>query len=136
MKYMLIMNSPRNGYAQYMSWPKEILEANMAFMQAFTQKLSAAGELVGTWGLASPADAKLVRVGKGGKPVTDGVFPESKEFLAGFWIVEVDSAERAYQLAAEVSSAPGGPVKSASGAPIEHFWIEVRQVMGSHEDME
>lgn len=136
MKYMLIMNSPRNGYAQYMSWPKEILEANMTFMQAFTQKLSAAGELVGTWGLASPAEAKLVRVGRDGKPVTDGVFPESKEFLAGFWIVEVDSAERAYQLAAEVSTAPGGPVTSASGAPIEHFWIEVRQVMGSREDME
>jgi hypothetical protein len=135
MKYMLIMNTPADGYQQYMSWPKRILEANMAFMHQFTEKLREAGELVGTWGLASPVEAKLVRVGKNGKPVTDGVFPESKEFLAGFWLVDVDSAERAYQLAAEVSSAPGGTVKSASGAPVEHFWIEVREVMGSGNDM-
>jgi hypothetical protein len=135
MKYLLIMNSPRDGYTQYMSWPKKILEANMAFMDAFTKKLSAAGELVGTWGLASPLQATLVRAGKDGKPVTDGVFPESKEFLAGFWLVDVDSHERALQIAAEASTAPGAPVTAADGTLIEHFWIEVREVMGSHEDM-
>jgi hypothetical protein len=131
MKYVLIMNSPLDGYKQYMSWPKKVLEANMAFMHEFTNKLGKTGELVGTWGLASPLEAKLVRAGRNGTPVTDGVFPESKEFLAGFWLVDVDSAERAYQLAAEVSNAPGGTVKSASGTPVEHFWIEVREVMGS-----
>ncbi len=135
MKYILIMNSPRDGYTQYMKWPTKILEANTAFMNEFTKKLSAAGELVGTWGLASPQQATLVRAGKDGKPITDGVFPESKEFLAGFWIVDVQTPERAHQLAAEVSTAPGGPVTSADGAPIEHFWIEVREVMGSHQDM-
>jgi hypothetical protein len=135
MKYMLIMNSPRDGFTQYMSWPTKILEANMAFMHAFTKKLSAAGELVGTWGLASPLQATRVHAGKDGKPVTDGVFPESKEFLAGFWLVDVDSPERALQIAAEASTAPGGPVTAADGTPIEHFWIEVREVMGSHEDM-
>jgi len=135
MKFLLMMNGPRDGYAQYMSWPKKILEANMAFMQEFTKKVGEAGELVGTWGLASPLQAKLVRAGKDGKPITDGVFPESKEFLAGFWLVDVDSPERAYELAAEVSTAPGGPVKAASGEPIEHFWIEVREVMGSREDI-
>jgi len=129
------MNSPRDGYTQYISWPKKILEANAAFMNAFTKKLSAAGELVGTWGLASPQQATLVRAGKDGKPITDGVFPESKEFLAGFWIVDVESRERAYQIAAEVSTAPGGPVTAADGTSIEHFWIEVREVMGSHQDM-
>ncbi len=51
-------------------------------------------------GLAGPDQAKLVRAGKDGKPVTDGVFPESKEFLAGYWIVDVDSPERAYRIAA------------------------------------
>jgi len=135
MKYMLIMNSPRDGYTQYMSWPKKILEANMAFMEAFTKKLSAAGELVGTWGLASPLQATRVRAGKDAKPVTDGVFPESKEFLAGFWLVDVDSPERALQIAAEASTAPGAPVTAADGTMIEHLWIEVREVMGSHEDM-
>lgn len=135
MKYMLIMNSPRNGYDQYMKWPRKILEANAAFMHAFTGRLSAAGELVSTAGLAAPDQAKLVRAGKDGKPITDGVFAESKEFLAGYWIVDVDSADRAFEIAAEASTAPGGPVTAADGTPIEHFWIEVRQVMGGHKDL-
>lgn len=129
MKYMLIMNTPLDGYEQYLSWPKKILEANIAFMTSFTQKLSAAGELVGGEGLASPRQAKLVRAGKDGKPVTDGVFPESKEFLAGYWIVDVESPARALQIAAEASTAPGGAVKGADGKAIEHLWIEVREIM-------
>ncbi len=135
MKYMLIMNSPRDGYDQFMKWPAKILEANTAFMQAFTRKLSAAGELVGTWGLASPRQAVLVRAEKNGTPITDGVFPESKEFLAGFWLVDVESRERALQIAAEASTAPGAEVIGADGQPIEHLWIEVREVMGSHKDL-
>ena len=129
MKYLLLMNTPRDGYAQYFSWPKKILEANMAFMGAMAQKLQASGELVGTEGLAAPTEAKLVRAAKHGKPITDGVFPESKEYLAGFWIVDVESAERAYEIAAEISTAPGGTVTGQDGKPLEHFWIEVRQVM-------
>jgi hypothetical protein len=127
MKFMLMMNTPRDGFDQYVSWPKEILEANIAFMRAFAQKLSAAGELVSTEGLASPTQAKFVRPGKDGKPVTDGVFPESKEFLAGYWIVDVDSPERACELAAEVLAAPHGPVVAA-GKPYE-FGIEVREII-------
>jgi hypothetical protein len=134
MKYMLIMNTPHDGYTQYMNWPKKILEANAAFMQAFSKKLSAAGELVGAEGLASPEGAKLVRADKDGKPITDGVFPESKEFLAGYWIVDVESPERAYQLAAEVMAAPHGPVRSADGTPYD-FGIEVREIMSGRQDI-
>ena len=135
MKYLLLMNTPRDGYTQYFNWPKEILEANMAFMGAMAQKLAASGELVGTEGLASPEQAKLVRSGPGGKPITDGVFPESKEFLAGYWLVDVESVARADEIAAEISTAPGGTVIGADGRPLEHFWIEVRQVMsGSSSD--
>ena len=130
MKYILMMNTPHDGYAQYMSWPKKVLEANVVFMQAFTQKLRAAGELVAAEGLASPVQAKLVRAGEGGKPITDGVFPESKEFLAGYWIVDVETPERAYQIAAEASAAPG-----PGGAPL-NLAIEVRQVMsGPPQDL-
>jgi hypothetical protein len=128
MKYMLMMNTPRDGYAKYMSWPKEILAANMAFMAEFGKQLRAAGELVGAEGLATPTQAKLVRAGKDGKPITDGVFPESKEFLAGYWIVDVESPERAYQLAAELAGAPG--------VGDEPFWIEVREVMRGRQDLE
>jgi hypothetical protein len=135
MKYMLIMNTPRDGYTQYMKWPKKILEANAAFMQTFTKKLAAAGELAGAEGLASPDQAKLVRAGKDGKPITDGVFAESKEFLAGYWIIDVDSPERALEIAAEASTAPGATVIGADGQPIEHLWIEVREILGSHKDI-
>ena len=135
MKYMLIMNTPRDGYKQYLSWPKEVLEANGAFMHAFAGRLRASGELVDAEGLASPEAARRVRMGDEGTPITDGVFPESKEFLAGYWLVDVDRPERAYEIAAEVSTAPGGTVKGVDGAPLDHFWIEVRQVMSSVEDL-
>jgi hypothetical protein len=133
MKYMIMMNTPRDGYAQFMSWPREILEAHFAFMEAFGQKLRASGELLSAEGLASPVQAKAVRAGKDGKPVTDGVFPESKEFLAGYWIVDVDGPERACEIAAEVLNAPHGTV-TTSGAPFE-MMIEVREVLGSHQDL-
>jgi len=135
MKYILMMSTPHDGYAQYLRWPKELLQANVAFMQRFARKLRDAGELVGTEGLASPQEAKKVRAGKDGRPITDGVFPESKEFLAGYWIVDVESPERAYEIAAEASGAPGQPVVSASGERVEHLWIEVRALIGSHKDV-
>ncbi|HKE93022.1 MAG TPA: YciI family protein [Povalibacter sp.] len=123
MKYMLMMNTPRGGDYQLTKWPKKDIEAHIGFMIGFARKLQASGELVGAEGLASPGQARLVRAGKDGKPVSDGVFPESKEFLAGYWIVAVDSAERAYQIAAEASLAPG-----VGGEPL-YLAIEVREVM-------
>lgn len=130
MKYMLMMSSPRDGYEKYKNWPKKDLEANVAFMQAFGKKLRESGELVDTLGLASPLRAKLVRAGKDGIPVTDGVFPESKEFLAGYFIIDVESAARAEQVAAELSAAPGHT--PADGHPL---WIELREIMTSHRDI-
>lgn len=123
MKYMLMMNTPRGGEYQIMSWPKQDIEAHIAFMIEFARQLGAAGELVAAEGLASPAQAKLVRAGEGGKPLTDGVFPESKEFLAGYWIIDVATPERAHEIAAQASAAPG-----AGGAPL-NMPIEVREVM-------
>ena len=130
MKYMLMMNVPGKGPYQIGGWPKADIEAHMAFMMALNKKLAEAGELVGGEGLAGPDQAKLVRAGKDGAPLTDGVFPESKEFLAGYWIVDVDSAARAYEIAAKASVAPG-----PGGAPL-NMAIEVREVMsGPPTDM-
>ena len=123
MKFMLMMNTPSGGPYQVSSWAKADFQAHIAFMMSFVKKLSAAGELVAAEGLAGPDQAKLVRAGKDGEPVTDGVFPEAKEFLAGYWIVDVDTAERAYAIASEASLAPG-----PGGAPL-YLKIEVRQVM-------
>jgi hypothetical protein len=122
-KYMLMMNTPSGGPYQIASWPREDIARHIEFMHGFARKLTAAGELAGAEGLAGPDQAKLVRAGKNGEPITDGVFPESKEFLAGYWIVEVESPERAYAIAAEASAAPG-----RGGVPLR-MGIEVRQVM-------
>jgi hypothetical protein len=125
MKFMLMMNAPRGeGDWQVGRWPPEDLKAHINFMQRFGKELTDAGELVGAEGLAAPDQARIVRAGKTGKPeVTDGPFAESKEFLAGYWIVDVETPQRAYEIAARASAAPG-----RGGAPL-NMAIEVREVM-------
>jgi hypothetical protein len=124
MKYMLMMNAPGGPY-QVSNWSSADFQAHIAFMRDFAKKLVKNGEWVAGEGLAGPDQAKLVRAGKDGQPVTDGVFPETKEFLAGYWIVDVESPERAYEVAAEASAAPG-----PGGKPLR-MPIEVRQVMSA-----
>ena len=124
MKYMLMMHAPQGtGDWAVNRWTPEDFQAHMGFMHQLNQELTGSGEWVDGQGLAAPTEAKLVRAGKDGAPVTDGPFAESKEFLAGYWIVEVDSPERAYVIAAKASAAPG-----PGGAPL-NMPIEVRQVM-------
>ena len=124
MKYMLMMHTPRGtGDYEIFDWPPDDLKAHMDFLNAYNRELTERGEWVEVQALTPPGKAKLVRAGKDGSPVTDGPFPEAKEFLAGFWVVEVDGPERAYELAAKASAAPG-----PGGAPL-NMPIEVRQVM-------
>ena len=123
MKYILMMNTMKLNGAAFPNWSQSDIQAHIAFMMRLNKELREAGELVSAEGLSFPDQAKLVRAGKEGEPVTDGIFPESKEFLAGFWIVDVDSAERAYEIAARVSAAPG-----SKGTPL-NMPIEVRPVM-------
>jgi hypothetical protein len=128
MKYILMMNCPRKGYELMGAWPKKAVEDHIAFMHRLNKDLREAGELAAAEGLADPRQAVIVRAGKDGAPVTDGVFPESKEFLAGYWIVDVDSEKRAHEIAARASSAPG-----PDGKPFS-IPIEVRQVMSGPPD--
>jgi hypothetical protein len=128
MKYILMMNCPRTGYESMGTWPKQAIQDHIAFMHSLNKDLREAGELVSAEGLADPKQAVIVRVGKDGEPVTDGVFPESKEFLAGYWIVDVDSEKRAREIAARASSAPG-----PNGKPFV-IPIELRQVMSAPPD--
>ena len=127
MKYMLMMHAPRgNGEYQVAGWSPDDLKAHIGFMHTLNRELKEKGELVGAEGLAAPGEARIVRAGRDGLPaVTDGPFPETKEFLAGYWIVEVDTPDRAYQIAARASSAPG-----PGGTPLS-IPIEVREVMGA-----
>jgi len=125
MKYMLMMHAPRGaGDWAIANWPPADLKAHIEFMIQINKELTAAGELVGAEGLAGPNEARVVRATKNGTPaVTDGPFAESKEFLAGYWIVDCATTERAYEIAARASAAPG-----IGGVPL-NMPIEIRQVM-------
>ena len=122
MKYMVMMNTMKAGEGVPV-WPKEDLQTHIAFMMGLNKELHERGELVSAEGLSFPNQAKLVRAGKDGRPITDGVFPESKEFLADFWIIDVDSPERACAIAARISAAPG-----VAGTPL-NMPIELRPIM-------
>jgi hypothetical protein len=125
MRYILMMHAPRGtGDYEISKWSPEEFQTHMAFMHRLNKELTQAGELVSVEALAAPGEARIVRAAKSGAPaVTDGPFPEAKEFLAGYWIVEVDRVERAYEIAAKASAAPG-----PGGAPLP-IPIEVRRIM-------
>jgi hypothetical protein len=125
MKFMLMMHAPRGtGDYAIFNWKPEELQAHIQFMKNLNKDLREAGEFVAGEGLAPPGQARIVRAGKAGAPeVTDGPFAESKEFLAGYWIVDVETKERAYAIAGRASTAPG-----PGGTPM-NLAIEVREVM-------
>ncbi|HEX8619381.1 MAG TPA: YciI family protein [Thermoanaerobaculia bacterium] len=128
MKYMLMMHAPRAGWekAGIGTWSPEDLKAHIGFMHALNRELKESGEFAMAEGLASPEQARIVRADGSGAPiVTDGPYAEAKEFLAGYWIVDVESTERAYEIAARASAAPG-----QGGVPL-NMPIEVRQVMSA-----
>ena len=121
MKYILLMSGTKAGVDTYRAWSQEDIEAHMAVLGRMKKELTESGEFVATQGLAGPNEAKVVRGEKNGMPVTDGIFPESKEFLLGYWIVDVATPERAYAIAARISAAPG-----PGGTPT-NMSIEVRR---------
>jgi hypothetical protein len=128
MKYMLMMQAPRGkkGDWEVSNWSPEDLKAHIDFMHRFNTELKASGELVGAEGLAGPSQARVVGATHNGTPpVTECPNPESKEFLAGYWIVDCESPERAFEIAARASAAPG-----PGGAPL-NMPIEVREVMSA-----
>ena len=128
MKFILMMGMKTDKESMskgIMTWPKEDIQAHIGFMIELNRDLAAKGELVAAEGLAWPNEAKVV-VCKGGAPkITDGPYPETKEFLAGFWIVDVPSEKRAIEIAARASAAPG-----PNGKPFG-IAIELRQVMSA-----
>jgi hypothetical protein len=100
-------------------WAPAEVEAHIKYMNDFAAKLQASGEYVDGQALA-PEGAWVRYDGEGKPPVTDGPFAETKDLIAGWMVVDVDSYERAVELAGELSAAPG-----AGGKPI-HEWLEVR----------
>ncbi len=118
MRYILLMSGTKAGVDTYHAWSPKDIDAHMEILTSIGKELAERGEFVTTQGLADPGEAKVVRGEKNRIPVTDGIFPESKEFLLGYWIVDVDSNDRAYAIAAQISAAPG-PGGNPTNMPIE-----------------
>jgi hypothetical protein len=107
-------------------WAPGDVKAHIDFQVALNAELAANGELVDAQALTGPELARFVTSDGAGAPVvTDGPFPESKELLAGYRMVDVESEARAIEIAARASAAPG-----PAGVPVQQR-IEVRQVMGA-----
>jgi hypothetical protein len=128
MKFMLLQayGGVKADIGPMSTWTPEEIEAHIAYQRELNDELSARGELVDAQALTAPEMARfVVHNGAGAPVVTDGPFSESKELLAGYRIVDVESAERAIEIAAKGSAAPG-----PGGVPIEQE-IEVREVMSA-----
>jgi hypothetical protein len=121
MKYILLMSGSKAGVDAYRAWSRKDIDTHMAVLKSLNRELTESGEFVATQPLAAPHEATVVCGLKEGMPVTDGIFPESKEFLLGYWIVDVAAPERALEIAGRISAAPG-----PGGAPT-NMPIEVRQ---------
>jgi hypothetical protein len=127
MKFMLLQDyAPTENAMEFIgAWAPEDATAHIEFQRQMNQRLTESGELVDAQALTVPEQARfVVSDGAGAPVVTDGPFPEGKELLAGYRMVDVESLERAIEIAAEASAAPG-----PGGKPIKTV-IEVREVMG------
>jgi len=129
MRYMLMQaygGVELEGCPPMSQWSPADVRAHIDFQHVLNAELLDSGELVDAQGLAGPDVAKFV-LSDGVNPpkIVDGPYPESKELLAGYRLVDVDSLDRALEIAARSSAAPG-----PAGEPIQQ-WIEVRQVLGA-----
>ena len=125
MKYILMMSSNQSGVSGYQAWSQADRDAHMQQLGAIVKDLVDSGEFVTTQGLTGPQQAIVVRGEKNGLPVTDGVFPESKEFLLGYWIVDAATPERACAIAGKISAIPG-PGGVPTNVPVEVRQFETR----------
>ena len=125
MKFMLLMTAPK-GTGDYCTthWKVDDFKAHIQFMNDWAARLEGTGEFVDGQALA-PEGAWVRYDGEGRPPVTDGPFAETKDLIAGWMVIDVDSYERAVELAGELSAAPG-----AGGRPI-HEWLELRPFLGA-----
>ena len=115
-----MMHVGRDDGSEVLDWSPQDVKNMIDFQRAFDRELVDSGEMVFNAGLSWPDEARIVRYDQGAPVVTKGPFPEAREFLIGFWVVDCDSEERAYAIAAKASSSPG-----SGGAPTR-VPIEVR----------
>ena len=137
MKYMILTYASQQDYDAMAGkatgnpkWSAQDFAAMGAFMEAFNQELADSGELVETRGLDAPVHARRVQLRKGVPVITDGPFAETAEVLAGYWIVECESFDRATEIAARLASCPAPP--EAAGRAV----ADVRPIAESRHELE
>jgi hypothetical protein len=135
-KYMILIYGSQRDYDSLMgksgsdsAWSAEDFEALATFMGAFNKDLADSGELVDTRGLGAPVHTRRVQLQRGVPVVTDGPYAETQEVLAGFWIVECASFDRATEIAARLLNSPG-PTSGSSPQ------VDVRPVAESRHDLD
>ena len=138
MKYMILVYGSQQHYDAMAGrpapgvppWSGEDFAAMGAFMQALNSELAESGELVETRGLAAPVHTRRVQLAEGVPVVTDGPYAETQEVLAGYWIVDCDSFDRATEIAARLANTPG-----PEGAA-ERAVVDVRPLADSRDELE
>jgi hypothetical protein len=131
MKYLMLKHyrggpAPIVDYAPMDQWSPQEVDAHIKYMNDFAARLQETGEFVDSQALA-PEGTFVRSDGEGSQPVTDGPFAETKDLIAGWMIIDVDSWDRAVELAGELSAAPG-----PGGKPI-HEWLELRPFLTAHQ---
>ena len=137
MKYMILISASQQDYDAMTGrpgrsgpgWTPDDFAALGAFMESFNSELAGSEELVDTRGLTAPAHARRIQLREGSPVVTDGPYAEAEEVLAGYWIVECDSFDRATQIAARLAQTPG-PEHLRSRA-----YVDVRPVAESRHEL-
>jgi hypothetical protein len=138
MKYMILLYGSQQDYDALTgkaapgkpAWDPKDFAAMGAFMAEFSKDVAESGELVETRGLTAPVHARQIQLVGGAPVVTDGPYAETQEVLAGYWVVDCESFDRATQIAGWLANCPG-PAGAATGAV-----IDVRPVADSRDELE
>jgi hypothetical protein len=135
MKYMIIVYASQQDVDALTgkpvpgkpTWTPDDFAKLGQFMESFGNDLAESGELVDTRALAPPAHARRILLRAGAHVVTDGPYAETQEVLAGYWIVDCASFDRATEIAARLAEAPG-PVQ-------DQVYADVRPIVDSREEL-
>jgi hypothetical protein len=134
MKYMILVNASQQHYDALAgqpvpgqpTWTPDMFERMGKFMESFSNELAESGELVDTRGLTAPAHARRIELRGGVTVVTDGPYAETQEVLAGYWIVDCASFDRATEIAARLGNTPG---------PADGWYADVRPIADSRDEL-
>jgi hypothetical protein len=134
MKYMILVYASQRDYDALAGhqvpgkpiWTPDDFAAMGQFMEMFSKELTESGELVDTRGLTAPAHARRITLRDGAQVVTDGPYAETQEVLAGYWIVECESFDRATEIASRLASTPG---------PADGGYADVRPIADSRDEL-